>query len=53
MKKFYFENQLNKVLLVVNKKLSFDNNLTGYFEWKNSLLKKKVNKNLHYISVQI
>ena len=37
MKNFYFENQLNNLLLVVNKKLSFDNNLTGDFELKSSL----------------
>ena len=53
MKKFYFENQLNNLLLVVNKKLSFDNNLTGDFELKNSLLKKNDNKNFIYIGCQI
>jgi MurNAc alpha-1-phosphate uridylyltransferase len=53
MKNFYFENQLNNLLLVVNKKLSFDNNLTGDFELKSSLLKKNDNKNFIYIGCQI
>ena len=49
MKNFYFENQLNNLLLVANKKLSFDNNLTGDFELKNSLLKKNDNKNYSHL----
>ena len=53
MKNFYFKNQLNNLLLVVNKKLSFDNNLTGDFELKSSLLKKNDNKNFIYIGCQI
>ena len=53
MKNFYFENQLNNLLLVVNKKLSFDNNLTGDFELKCSLLKKNDNENFIYIGCQI
>ena len=53
MKNFYFENQLNNLLLVVNKKLSFDDNLPGDFELKSSLLKKNDNKNFIYIGCQI
>ena len=53
MKNFYFENQLNNLLLVVNKKLSFDNNLAGDFELQSSLLKKNDNKNFIYIGCQI
>ena len=53
MKNFYIENQLNNLLLVVNKKLSFDNNLTGDFELKSNLLKKNDNKNFIYIGCQI
>ena len=53
MKNFYFENQLNNLLLVVNKKLSFDNKLTGDFELKSGLLKKNDNKNFIYIGCQI
>ncbi len=53
MKNFYFENQLNNLLLVVNKRLSFDNNLIGDFELKSNLLKKNDNKNFIYIGCQI
>ena len=53
MKNFYFENRLNNLLLVVNKKLSFDNNLTGDFELQSNLLKKNDNKNFIYIGCQI
>tara|TARA_B100000989_G_scaffold14240_1_gene9475 strand:+ start:306 stop:995 length:690 start_codon:yes stop_codon:yes gene_type:complete len=53
MKNFYFENQLNNLLLVVNKKLSFDKNLIGDFELKSNLLKKNDNKNFIYIGCQI
>ncbi len=53
MKNYYFKNQLNNLLLVVNKKLSFDNNLTGDFELQSSLLKKNDNKNFIYIGCQI
>ena len=53
MKNFYFENQLNNLLLVVNKKLSFDDNLIGDFELKSNLLKKNDNKNFIYIGCQI
>ncbi|MBD1163962.1 NTP transferase domain-containing protein [Pelagibacterales bacterium SAG-MED11] len=53
MKNFYFENRLNNLLLVVNKKLSFDNNLIGDFELKSNLLKKNDNKNFIYIGCQI
>ena len=53
MKKFYFKNQLNNILLVTKKKLSFDQNLTGDFELKKNLLKKENNKSFIYIGCQI
>jgi len=53
MQKFYFKNQLNNILLVTNKKLSFDQNLTGDFELKKNLLKKENNKSFIYIGCQI
>ena len=53
MEEFYFLNRLNNILLLTNKKLSFDNSLTGDFELKNNLLKKDINKNFIYIGCQI
>ena len=53
MQKFYFKNQLNNILLVTNKKLSFDQNLTGDFELKKNLLKKENNRSFIYIGCQI
>ena len=53
MEEFYFLNKLNNILLLTNKKLSFDNSLVGDFELKNNLLKKDNNKNFIYIGCQI
>tara|TARA_Y100001958_G_C20977552_1_gene370043 strand:+ start:22 stop:711 length:690 start_codon:yes stop_codon:yes gene_type:complete len=53
MEEFYFLNRLNNILLLTNKKLSFDNSLNGDFELKNNLLKKDNNKNFIYIGCQI
>ena len=53
MQKFYFSNNLNNILLLANKRLSFDKNLKGDFELKNNLLKKKENNDLIYIGCQI
>ena len=53
MQKFYFKNQLNNILLVTKKKLSFYQNLTGDFELKKNLLKKENNKSFIYIGCQI
>ena len=53
MQNFYFKNQLNNILMVTNKQLSFDQNLTGDFELKKNLLKKENNKNFIYIGCQI
>ena len=40
MQNFYFLKKLNNILLVTKKKLSFDKNLGGDFQLKDSLLKK-------------
>ena len=53
MQNYYFKNQLNNVLLVTEKQLSFDQNLIGDFELKKNLLKKENNKSFIYIGCQI
>ncbi len=53
MQNFYFKNQLNNILLVAKKQLSFDQNLKGDFELKKNLLKKGNSKNFIYIGCQI
>ena len=41
MKKIFFEKNLNNILMLVNKKRSFDKRLDGDFSLKNNLLSKK------------
>ena len=53
MQNLYFSNKLNNILLLVNKQLSFDKNLSGDFELRNNLIKKKDIKNFIYIGCQI
>tara|TARA_B100001057_G_scaffold71828_1_gene66024 strand:+ start:333 stop:1022 length:690 start_codon:yes stop_codon:yes gene_type:complete len=53
MQNFYFSNKLNNILLLANKKLSFDKNLSGDFDLRDNLLKKKDIKNFIYIGCQI
>ena len=53
MQNFYFLKKMNSILLVVNKTLSFDQNLKGDFSLKDDLLKKDSNKNFIYIGCQI
>jgi len=53
MKDFYFSNNLNNILLITNKKKSFDTNFKGDFNLKNNLLKKDENNNFIYIGCQI
>ena len=50
---FYFIKKLNNILLVSNKKLSFDKNFKGDFDLKNDLLLKNNNKNFIYLGCQI
>ena len=53
MQKYYFQNELNNILLLVNKKLSFDNNLEGDFDLKDNMIKKDVEKKFIYTGCQI
>ena len=53
MQDFYFSNELDNILFVVNKKLSFDKNLKGDFNLKNNILKKNDNNEFIYIGCQI
>ena len=53
MSEFYFSNDLNNILLLTNKKKSFDTNLKGDFNLTNNLLKKSKNNDFIYIGCQI
>ncbi len=53
MQNFYYSNQLNNILLVVNKDLSYDKNLIGDFQLKDNILSKNSDKNFIYIGCQI
>ena len=53
MQDFYFSNQLNNILLLANKELSFDKNFKGDFNLTNNLLKKDGKNDLIYIGCQI
>ena len=53
MEKIYFSEQLENILLLANKKLSFDKKLKGDFNLKNNLINKEAEKELIYIGCQI
>lgn len=53
MEKMYFSQKLENILLLVNKKLSFDKKLKGDFNLKNNLINKGAEKELIYIGCQI
>ena len=54
MQSYYFQNNLDNILLVVNKRLSFDEKLKGDFNMIDNILKKKDgDKNFIYIGCQI
>ena len=53
MEEFYFSKNLNNILLLVNKNLSFDKNLKGDFNLENSLIDKELDKNYVYTGCQI
>ncbi len=53
MQNFYFSNKINNILLVVKKKLSFDQNLMGDFKLKKNLLTKEKTKDFIYTGCQI
>ena len=53
MEKFYFENKIKNILLVVEKSNSFDQRMKGDFSIKNNILKKKFDKNFIFTGCQI
>ena len=53
MQNFYFSNKLKNILLVTNKRLSFDKSLKGDFNLIDSKLNKEDNNNFIYIGCQI
>ena len=53
MEKMYFSEKLENVLLLVNKKFSFDKKLKGDFNLKNNLINKELEKKFIYIGCQI
>ena len=53
MEKMYFSEKLKNILLLANKKLSFDKKLKGDFNLKNNLINKEAEKEFIYIGCQI
>ena len=53
MEEIYFAKKLESILLLVNKNLSFDQNLTGDFNLSNNLISKKNNLDFIYTGCQI
>ena len=53
MKKMYFSEKLENILLLANKKLSFDKKLKGDFNLKNNLINKAAEKEFIYTGCQI
>ena len=53
MEKFYFSKQIKNILLVVNKKISFDKKLKGDFNLLENVIKKDLVNNLIYTGCQI
>ena len=53
MEKMYFSEKLENILLLANKKLSFDKKLKGDFNLENNLINKEAEKEFIYIGCQI
>ena len=53
MEELYFSKKLENILLLANKKLSFDKKLKGDFNLKNNLINKEAEKEFIYIGCQI
>ncbi len=53
MEKKYFSEKFENILLLVNKKLSFDKKLKGDFNLQNNLINKEAEKEFIYIGCQI
>ena len=53
MEEMYFSKKLENILLLTNKKLSFDKKLEGDFNLKNNLINKESKQEFIYIGCQI
>ena len=53
MEKFYFDNKIKNILLVVNKSQSFDKRFKGDFELKNNKLSREEKNNFIYTGCQL
>ena len=53
MEEMYFSKKIENILLLTNKKLSFDKRLKGDFNLRNNLINKETEKELIYIGCQI
>ncbi|MDA7685998.1 sugar phosphate nucleotidyltransferase [Candidatus Pelagibacter sp.] len=53
MEEIYFLNKIENILLLVNKNLSFDKNLTGDFDLTNNIISKNVKADFIYVGCQI
>ena len=53
MEEMYFSKKIENILLLVNRKLSFDKKLKGDFNLKNNLINKEAEKEFIYIGCQI
>ena len=53
MEEMYFSKKIENILLLANKKLSFDKKLKGDFNLQNNLINKDAEKELIYIGCQI
>jgi MurNAc alpha-1-phosphate uridylyltransferase len=53
MEKFYFSKQIKNILLLVNKKISFDKKLKGDFNLLENVIKKNIENDLIYTGCQI
>ena len=53
MEEMYFSKKLENILLLINKKLSFDKKLKGDFSLKNNLISKEAKKEFIFIGCQI
>ncbi len=53
MQKFYFENKLKNILLIVEKSMSVDQRMKGDFSMQNSKLSKSGDKNYIFTGCQI
>ena len=53
LEEIYFSKEIENILLLVNKKFSFDKKLKGDFNLKNNLINKEAEKEFIYIGCQI